>query len=131
MTYRNPTTRSDVNLLPAFFFTVGSIATIALCQFHPFTHMYVLPGVVIAMTCMAGIVAGLVGRNWLVGMAFSLGMSSVAANLYFLSVALQEPIGSSKKLLRLSLNAVDSGRRFGYFNTCFADAISSILATRC
>lgn len=103
MTYRISTTRSELNLLPAFFFTVGSVATIALCQFHPLTHMYVLPGVVIAMTCMAGIVAGLVGRHWLVGMAFSLGMSSIAANLYFLSCVFQSPIGSIKNVISFEL----------------------------
>lgn len=103
MTYRISTSRSELNLLPAFFFTVGSVVTIALCQFHPLTHMYVLPGVLVALTCMAGIVAGLVGRHWLVGMALSLGMSSIAANLYFLSSVFQSPIGSMKNLFSVEL----------------------------
>lgn len=98
MTYRISTSRSELNLLPAFFFIVGSVAVLVLCQFHPLPLMLVLPGVVVALTCLAGIVAGLVGRHWLVGMAFSLAASSIIANLYFLSIALQSSIGSYKNV---------------------------------
>lgn len=103
MTYRISTSRSELNLLPSFLFTVGIVAIIALCQFHPVPLMLILPGVVVALTCLAGIVAGLVGRHWLVGMAFSLAVSSIAANLYFLSGVFLSPIGSYRNVSAFQL----------------------------
>lgn len=103
MTYRISTSRSELNLLPAFIFTVGSVVIIALCQLHPLVQIFVLPGMVVALTCLAGIVAGLVGRHWLVGMAISLVVSTIAANLYYVSSTIQSPLGSIHNVVAFQL----------------------------
>lgn len=103
MTYRISTSRSELSFLPAFFFTVGSAVVLALCPLLPFAMWFIFPGIVVALTCLAGTVAGLVGRHWLVGMAFGLAMSSIAVNLFYLFVVFQSPVGSYQNVSAIQL----------------------------